>query len=530
MTQKRLQFVNVTWLALVAAATLIAVFRGIAIVPLLGGAAISALPAIVGLAFLRPDKEAISIAPPLLVICWTLLAVLGVALTGGASSPLTILFVLAPLVALNLEDTDMAGEAAIFGVVAYFAVLLMARFQLLPTGADDYQALTVAIAFAGLVLAGLLVWVLVSDRYAGRGALSDETVEAGPAAMPVLPTSSGVLLLDVTHEGRVRSLSGDGLGLVSAKQGALMAQLFEPDADLSALLPESGAVRGQIKLADGRLAAFAAEAGPAGTHILVQDISASQRQAEETSLALEAAASQLQDRTAFFASLGHDLKTPLNAILGYADMMRAQIRGPLPEAYADYPGIIHESGQDLLLLVDDILDLAKANADRQRLEPEPVDLIASAQSIVRQLDNQAERAGVKLKIKSDNEVWAEADARAVRQIWQNLVSNAIKYSDKGGTVTLDAFEAGGAAVLSVIDKGAGMSEDDLKRVTEPFSQGGNSRGRAGTGLGLAVVRSFAELHGGQLTLLSQPGKGTRAEVTLPLADMTDVEPLEDAAE
>ena len=137
---------------------------------------------------------------------------------------------------------------------------------------------------------------------------------------------------------------------------------------------------------------------------------------------------------------------------------------------------------------------------------------------------------MKLKIKSDSEVWAHADARAVRQIWQNLVSNAIKYSNKGGTVTLDAVEAGGAAVLSVIDKGAGMSEDDLRRVTEPFSQGGNSRGRAGTGLCLAVVRSFAELHGGQLTLLSQPGRGTRAEVTLPLADMTDIAPLEDAAE
>lgn len=533
MTQKRLQFVNVTWLALVAAATLIAVFRGIAILPLLSGAAISALPAIVGLIFLRHDREAVSIAPPLLVICWTLLAVLGVALTGGASSPLTILFVLAPLVALNLEDTDMAAEAAIFGVVAYFAVLLMGRFQLLPSGADAYQALTVAIAFAGLVLAGLLVWVLVGGRYAGRGAVPDAPAQEAAAtapAIPVLPKASGILLLDVSPEGRVRNLAGDALGLISAKQGAVLAHLFEPDADLSALLPETGAARGEIKLADGRLAAFAAEAGPSGTHILVQDISASQRQSEEASVALAAAASQLQDRTAFFASLGHDLKTPLNAILGYADMMRAQIRGPLPEAYADYPGIIHESGQDLLLLVDDILDLAKANADRQRLEPEPVDLIASAQSIVRQLDNQAERAGVKLKIKSDSEVWAEADARAVRQIWQNLVSNAIKYSNKGGTVTLDAYEAGGAAVLSVIDKGAGMSEDDLKRVTEPFSQGGNSRGRAGTGLGLAVVRSFAELHGGQLTLLSQPGKGTRAEVTLPLADMTDVQPLEDAAE
>jgi cell cycle sensor histidine kinase DivJ len=529
--QKRLQFVNLTWLALIAAAALIAALRGIGIAALASGAVIAILPAAVGLVFLRADRDAPAVASPLLVICWTLLAVLGVALTGGASSPLTILFVLAPLVALNLENTDMAAEAAIFGVVAYFAVLVMGRFDLLPLGAVDYLPLTVAVAFAGLVLAGLLVWVLVQDQYGARAAATEDSAQAEPvpaAPTPVLPTSSGLLLLDITPEGRVRSLSGDTL--VAAKAGASLVNLFEPDADLSGLRPDTGRAQGEIKLADGRLAAFTAEAGATGTHLLLHDISASQRQAAETSAALEAAATQLQDRTAFFASLGHDLKTPLNAILGYADMMRAQIRGPLPEAYADYPGIIHESGQDLLLLVDDILDLAKANADRQRLEPEPVDLVASAQSIIRQLDNQAERAGVKLKIKSHNEVWAEADARAVRQIWQNLVSNAIKYSDRGGTVTLDAFEAGGAAVLSVIDKGAGMSEDDLKRVTEPFAQGGNSRGRAGTGLGLAVVRSFAELHGGQLILRSRPGKGTRAEVTLPLADMTDVTPLEDAAE
>jgi cell cycle sensor histidine kinase DivJ len=202
----------------------------------------------------------------------------------------------------------------------------------------------------------------------------------------------------------------------------------------------------------------------------------------------------------------------------------------MPEPYADYPEIIHESGQDLLLLVDDILDLAKAEADRQRLEPEPVDLTASAQSILRQLDNQAERAGVKLKLKASGEVWAEADARAVRQIWQNLVSNAIKYSSSGGTVTLDARDEGNATVLSGTDKGAGMSAEDVRRVLEPFSQGSNSKGRQGTGLGLAVVHSFAQLHGGQVVIDCAPGKGTKVEVSLPRANPADIQPLEDAAE
>ena len=206
------------------------------------------------------------------------------------------------------------------------------------------------------------------------------------------------------------------------------------------------------------------------------------------------------------------------------------MRGPLPEAYQDYPAIIHDSGQELLLMVEDMLDLAKADADRYRLEPEPVDLSASALSVIRQLENQAERAGVKLRLKADGEVWAQADARAVRQIWQNLVSNAIKYSDSGSAIVLDAEISGNAAILSVADKGAGMSEEDVRLALEPFAQGGNARGVKGTGLGLAVVKRFAELHGGQIDIRSTLGKGTRVSVTLPRAHDADVEPVDDAAQ
>jgi cell cycle sensor histidine kinase DivJ len=533
MMQKRLQFVNVAWLALVAAAGLIAALRGIAILPLVCGLVLAALPSVVGLVFLRPGHAPSPYAAPLLVISWTLVAVLSVALTGGAGSSLTILFAVAPLVALTLDDTDMAAESAIFGAMAYFATLLMGRFDLLPMTTELFFPLTVAVGFAALVLTGLLIWTVVRARreeLRPAAAAPVEPAEPAPPSLAALPASAGLLLLDVTPEGRVRHVSGDTFGIAAIKPGAVLSALFDDTADLSLLQPGEETVKGELNLEDGRPVAFTAEAHATGTWLVLRDLSDARQQAEETAAALESAAGRLKDRTAFFASLGHDLKTPLNAILGYADMMRAEIRGPMPKAYADYPGIIHESGQDLLLLVDDILDLAKADADRQRLEPEPVDLVALALSIVRQLENQADRAGVKLKLKADVEVWAEADARAVRQIWQNLVSNAIKYSESGGTVTLDAFEAGGAAVLSVTDKGAGMTEDDLKRVTEPFSQGGNSRGRVGTGLGLAVVRSFAELHGGQLSLRSQPGKGTRVEVTLPLANPADIAPLEDAAE
>jgi cell cycle sensor histidine kinase DivJ len=137
---------------------------------------------------------------------------------------------------------------------------------------------------------------------------------------------------------------------------------------------------------------------------------------------------------------------------------------------------------------------------------------------------------VTLSLTGEEEVWAEADARAIRQIWQNLVSNAIKYSERGGEVVLDARNTAEHAVLTVTDTGAGMSEDDLARATEPFQQGSNAAGRAGTGLGLAVVKRFAELHDGSLEIQTKLGEGARVEVSLPKADMSDVQPLDEAAQ
>jgi cell cycle sensor histidine kinase DivJ len=278
------------------------------------------------------------------------------------------------------------------------------------------------------------------------------------------------------------------------------------------------------ELVSGRRVRVLTERHARGFHLLMMDAAVETPPSGDVAELEE----KLRARTAFFASLGHDLKTPLNAILGYAEIMQAELMGAMPKPYADYPGIIHESGTDLLLLVDDILDLARAEAGQPRLEPEPVDLTASAESVIRQMTGHADRAGVTLKLKTSGEVWAEADARAVRQIWQNLVSNAIKYSVSGKTVTLETRIEGETAMLSVSDRGAGIAAADLARVTEPFAQGTGAK--PGTGLGLSVVRRFAELQGGALRIESKPGKGTRAEVTLPRASEADLVPLEEAAE
>ena len=496
---------------------------------------LAALPGLSGWLLLGRDRTLNEFAPSFLVITWTVFASFALALSGAALSPLTVLFVIAPLVALNLGDLRMAAEGAVFGAAAYFVALVLSEIGILPQGeaVPGFADVARLLAFAALVTAGLLVWYMVrallSLQARVEGAQPVAVSHPARSVIPV-PASSGVLLLDVTLDGMIRGADGDRMGLPGIGVGTWLRDVLASTIQPGQLQSRTGSAAGETVLSNGREVAFCSTPYDAGTHILLIDRSDLAERAARADDAREQASAALKQRTAFFASLGHDLKTPLNAIIGYADMMRHGVRGPLPEAYQDYPGIIHDSGQELLLMVEDMLDLARADADRQRLEPEPVDLCASAQSVIRQLDNQAERAGVKLRLKAGGEVWAHADARAVRQIWQNLVSNAIKYSERGSTVVLDAEIAANAAVLSVTDKGAGMSEEDVRNAMEPFAQGGNARGVKGTGLGLAVVKRFAELHGGQVDIQSKLGRGTRVAVSLPRASDDDIAPMEDAAQ
>jgi len=505
-----------------------AVSGGIAGAPLGSVAAAFLLALAPGLAGFAASGAGDSVWRGLVVIAWLVCGLFSIVLTGGSASPLIVLLVAAPLAALLAGAPRMATEAGVFAAMALFAVFVATPLGWIPPPPPGAAELAAPFAFAGLVLASLQVWHLVSDRaVSGARTAASAAIpapkaepEPGPIAM------SGISWVDVTPEGRLRRVQGDTFGLVTMRPGSALASLF---TDHYFPLPPPGRKERSLiaaELVSGQRVRVLAERHAKGWHLLLVDAPGEASPQPENLVAeLEA---KLKSRTAFFASLGHDLKTPLNAILGYAEVMQAELMGPMPKPYADYPSIIHESGTDLLLLVDDILDLARSEAGQPRLEPEPVDLSASAESVVRQLTGQAQRAGVTLKLKTGEEVWAEADARAVRQIWQNLVSNAIKYSASGKSVTLETRLDGGAALLSVTDRGAGIAAADLTRLTEPFAQGTGAR--PGTGLGLSVVRRFAELHGGALKIDSKPGRGTRVEVTLPRASEADIAPLEEAAE
>lgn len=258
---------------------------------------------------------------------------------------------------------------------------------------------------------------------------------------------------------------------------------------------------------------------------LIQRLKTEKRVAEHERTRAEEAN---QTKSAFLASISHELRTPLNAIIGFSDVMRAETFGPVGhENYQQYADDIHNSGQHLLSLINDVLDLARIEAGRLDLNEEPVDLQAIAEDCRRMIALQASDRSVRIAL----DIPAQpprilADVRAVRQLWLNLLSNAFKFTDTGGCVTLFAEVApDGSIEFGVQDTGCGMDEDELARVQNAFTQGNahSHTGERGTGLGLAIVNGLVDAHGGAFRLSSAPGVGTRATVRLPRARLIHAE-------
>ncbi len=239
---------------------------------------------------------------------------------------------------------------------------------------------------------------------------------------------------------------------------------------------------------------------------------------EERAKAQEAS----QSKSAFLASVSHELRTPLNAIIGFSDVMRGETFGPLGHRnYLQYAEDIHGSGRHLLSLIDDILDLARIEAGRLELTETPVDLRETADECMRMIEINAARRQIRVNIDMPRSVpRILADDRAIRQIWLNLASNALKFTETGGTVTLFAApRQDGSIAFGVRDTGCGMCQEELDQVMEAFTQGRSKArtGERGTGLGLAIVNGLTEAHGGRVELASTVGQGTQATVILPRA-------------
>jgi two-component system cell cycle sensor histidine kinase PleC len=242
------------------------------------------------------------------------------------------------------------------------------------------------------------------------------------------------------------------------------------------------------------------------------------RRYHEEKLRAEAAS---QSKTAFLAHLSHDIRTPLNHIIGFAELMRQETYGPLgDDRYSDYVESIRTSGERLLSFFASTLDLAELEGGRRVLNPVEVDVDDLLVSSAKRFTAQAQRKGIALNLGAPALASIIADRFSLERMLGNLVDNAIRYTPSRGQVTLTAYAATDGVVLEVTDTGIGMSPERLATVSQPFAFGDASltRDRDGAGLGLAIARTIAELSGGRLAVDSRPGLGTTVAVSLPLMD------------
>jgi two-component system cell cycle sensor histidine kinase PleC len=225
-------------------------------------------------------------------------------------------------------------------------------------------------------------------------------------------------------------------------------------------------------------------------------------------------------KSRFLATMSHELRTPLNAILGFSEIMRAEILGPHHNpTYKEYANDIHQSGQHLLNLINEILDISRIEAGRYELHEAPLALAEVVEDCHRLMRLRAENKGLKIVGSfEDNLPQLWADERAIRQICLNLLSNAIKFTPTGGTITLKIGRTGtGGQFLSVKDTGPGIPESEIPRVLKSFGQGSlaHQTAEGGTGLGLPITKGLTELHDGAFELKSKLRYGTEVIVTFP---------------
>jgi signal transduction histidine kinase len=240
------------------------------------------------------------------------------------------------------------------------------------------------------------------------------------------------------------------------------------------------------------------------------------REIEDKSRQLEAAS---RHKSEFLANMSHELRTPLNAVIGFSEVLLQQMFGPLNAKQDEYLKDIYASGQHLLSLINDILDLSKIEAGRMELALAPFHLPSALENAVTLVKERAARHGIALQVDVDPQVGqVVGDERKVKQVLLNLLSNAVKFTPEGGRISLRALQRDGALAIAVTDTGIGIAPEDQAAIFEEFRQvGSDERRREGTGLGLTLSKKFIELHGGRIWVESGLGRGATFTFTLPVS-------------
>jgi len=464
-------------------------------------------------------------AKSMVIAAWPLGVAVALGLSGGLTGPLTVL-ALAPAAAMTALDGRKFIALGVALTLASIAVVALAdsvglNDTLVAAGPWLPLAVT-AIEAVGLAAALQLARAHASERVAARTEEADglrSLLDAGPSLMLRLDAAGMIREVfcgapedwDVDLAGRPFDGLADEAGRAATRE-ALDVMHRTGSASVAFAPPLAPDRYFEVELRGiGRGEGLA----------VVRD--ASRQRAHEAALVQAKADAEAValTKSRFLANMSHELRTPLNAIIGFSDIMRSKLFGPLSERYAEYAGLIHESGGHLLDLINDVLDMSKIEAERFSLSLEPFDAREAVSSALRLVRVQADTARIGLRgALPPQPLEVTADRRAIKQIVLNLVSNSLKFTPTGGQVNVVAREKGGELEIIVADTGVGIAPADLERLGKPYEQAGGADQRAqGTGLGLSLVRAFAELHGGVMVIRSVLGEGTAVSVRLPVLDL-----------
>ena len=254
-----------------------------------------------------------------------------------------------------------------------------------------------------------------------------------------------------------------------------------------------------------------------------------EKQVEERTAALRTANAQLvrasSAKTAFIAMMSHELRTPLNGIIGFADMLSDPMFGDhTPEETRDLASNIIASGRHLLGLINDLLDMAKIEAGKIEIRPVPTEVSGVVHEVENVLSALARAKSIEMTTDVDSDVpLAMADPARLRQVLFNLVSNAIKFTQEGGRITIDVVNLEQSVTISVSDTGPGLLPEEAERIFQPYERGSAGTDDEGAGLGLSLARSLIELQGGRIWVKSTPGKGSTFTVLIPSATVERIE-------
>ncbi len=465
-----------------------------------------------------------------------------VAITGGLHSPLVVWFALVPAEAALAGGRPAVTRAAFAAALALLAVIAFQALHGLPASRLGFPAWQI---YAGSALAAVIQSAFVATAAQERQRLADQAAAEGAAMYRFLADNAMDLITRHSSDGRIRFASPASRVLLGRPPEKLLGRapsaLVHPD-DLKTMqaafveasyFGRASAAEVRLRRDDGsfvwtemRCRPAQSSAGQAADIVAVtRDISDRKAHERELIEARDLAEEASKAKSRFLANMSHELRTPLNAIIGFSEVMTHEMFGPVGSArYLEYAGLIHESGGHLLDLINGILYMSKIEAGKFELSEENFDFEEVASQSVRIISVQADRKGVALQMAVARDCRRVfADQRAVKQILVNLLTNGVKFTPRGGQVSLAVRRDELGIEIAVRDTGVGISEADLKRLGQPFEQaeGAHVRTQEGTGLGLALVKALSAMHGGEAKIDSVLGEGTSVVVRLPYAALGD---------